>query len=52
MDNSSVYESEIKVRFQNARLAAMAIRTLEVDDELQPNRIEKTLHQEGNMLRM
>jgi len=46
------YESEILVTFENEVFANMALRVLEVDDELQPNRIEKFLSQEGSKLKM
>lgn len=42
--------SEIRVTFPTARFAGIAVASLEVDEELQPDKITKQLTQDGASL--
>lgn len=42
--------SEVRVSFPTARFASMAVATLVVDEELQPDKITKAIRQEGQDL--
>ena len=44
------FTSEVTVNFSNAAVATLVLAVLEVDDELQPERIQKSLHVEDNLL--
>jgi hypothetical protein len=44
------FRSEVRVSFPTARFASMAVATLVVDEELQPDKITKEIRQEGRDL--
>ena len=51
-DACPLFESEIRIRYNSSREAKMMKDVIEVDEELQPLRIEKTIMNDGNYLLM
>lgn len=50
--NSRPYHSELMVSFSSNKDATVVMQSLEGDDELQPNKIDKTFHVENSKLIM
>jgi hypothetical protein len=50
MSNSEKYKCCIRILFDNSSQANMIKESLDVDDELQPNRLKKILSVDQNIL--
>ncbi len=46
------YTTELLIPFPSNHQATMVMQCLEVDDELQPNRLEKTIEVHDNILKV
>jgi hypothetical protein len=44
------YHSQLRILFQSNEQAIIVLKCMQVDDELQPHRLEKTLSVEDNYL--
>ncbi len=49
---SKPYTSELLIPFPSKHHATMVMQCMEVDDELQPNRLSKTIEVVDNVLRV